>query len=98
MISRNQFIKQSTSLSDKWNKIREYYGFHQTGARFFDLAGLRLEVGERPEGLYQRLLSFFEDNLQCRGSPVIHHGVAPVVDEELSPTVENVTVLLRNCI
>ena len=94
VISRNQITKQSTSLSDIWNKIREYYGFHQTGARFLDLAGLRLEVGERPEDLYQRLLSFFEDNLQFRGSPVTHHGAAPTADEEISPTVENVTVLM----
>ncbi len=94
VISRNQIIKTSTSLNDIWNKIREHFGFHQTGARFLDLSAIRLEVGERPEDLYQRLLSFFEDNLQFSGSAVSHHGVTPTGDEELSPTVENVTVLL----
>ena len=44
--------------------------------------------------MYQRLLSFFEDNLQTAGSLVTHHGTAPLVDEELSPTVENITVFL----
>ena len=94
IISRNQITKSSTSLNDIWNKIREHYGFHQTGSRFLDLSAIRLEVSERPEDLYQRLLSFFEDNLQFSGSTVTHHNVAPTTDEEITPTVENVTVLL----
>ena len=94
VISRNQITKNSISLSDIWNKIREHYGFHNTGSRFLDLSTIKLEVGERAEDLYQRLLSFFEDNLQTSGSLVTHHGIAPTSDEELSPTVENVTVLL----
>ena len=94
VISRNQITKNSISLSDIWSKIREHYGFHNTGSRFLDLSTIKLEVGERAEDLYQRLLSFFEDNLQTSGSLVTHHGVAPTSDEELSPTVENVTVLL----
>ncbi len=94
IISRNQITKSSTSLNDIWNKIREHFGFHQTGSRFLDLSAIRLEVGERPEDLYQRLLAFFEDNLQFDGSSVSHHGETPTSDEELSPTMENVTVLL----
>ena len=94
VISRNQITKNSTSLKDIWSKIREHYGFHRTGSRFLDLSTIKLEVGERAEDLYQRLLSFFEDNLQTAGSLVTHHGEAPANDEELSPTVENVTVLL----
>ena len=94
VISRHQITKNSTSLADIWNKIREHYGFHNTGSRFLDLSTIKLDAGERAEDLYQRLLSFFEDNLQTSGSLVTHHGVSPTVDEELSPTVENVTVVL----
>ena len=94
VISRNQITKNSTSLNDIWNKIREHFGFHNTGSRFLDLSTIKLGVGERAEDLYQRLLSFFEDNLQTAGSLVTHHGNAPTADEELSPTVENVTVVL----
>ena len=75
IISRHQITKNSTSLNDVWNKIREHYGFLGTGARFLDLATIKLDVGERPEDLYQRLLSFFEDNLLTNGSSVTHHGV-----------------------
>ena len=94
VISRNQITKNSTCLSDIWSKIREHFGFHCTGSRFLDISAIKLDTGERAEDLYQRLLSFFEDNLQTTGSNVTHHGVAPTSDEELSPTVENVTVVL----
>ena len=94
VISRTQITQRSTSLGDIWNKIREHYGFQCTGSRFLDLASIKLDAGERAEDLYQRLLSFFEDNLQLTGSVVTHHGVAPTSNEELSPTVENITVVL----
>ena len=94
VISRTQITQRSTSLGDIWNKIREHYGFQCTGSRFLDLASIKLDSGERAEDLYQRLLSFFEDNLQVTGSVVTHHGVAPNSNEELSPTVENITVVL----
>ena len=70
VITRNQITRDSTSLADIWNKIRAYYGFLGTGARFLDLSSIKLEVGERPEALYQRLLAFFEDNLMTIGSSV----------------------------
>ena len=94
VITRNQITKDSTSLADIWNKIRAYYGFLGTGARFLDLSSIKLEVGERPEALYQRLLAFFEDNLMTIGSSVTHHGVVATDDEEITPTVENITVFL----
>ena len=33
-ISRNQIVKNSTSLGEVWSRIREHYGFHSTGAHF----------------------------------------------------------------
>ena len=49
IISRNQIIKNSTSLANIWSKIREHYCLHVTGSRFLDLTNLRPSVGERPE-------------------------------------------------
>ena len=94
VISRNQITRNSISLVDVWNKIREHYGFLNTGARFLDLSTIKLDIGERPEDLYQRLLSFFEDNLLTTGSSVTHHGETSTSDEEVTPTVENFTVFL----
>ena len=37
-ISRNQIVKNSTSLNQIWSKIREHYGFQCTGSRFLSLS------------------------------------------------------------
>ena len=94
VISRTLITRNSANFADIWNQLREYYGFLNTGSRFLDLATIKLDVGERPEDLYQRILSFFEDNLQVNGSSLTHHGVTPDADEEMTATVENTTVLL----
>ena len=94
IISRNQIIKSSTSLNDIWDKIRQHYGFHTTGSRFLDLSTIRLQPSERPEDLYQRLVSFIDDNLLTKDSTVTHHAAVVTVDEEVSPSLENVIVLL----
>ena len=87
-ISRTFLVKQSTSLNDVWQKIREHYGFLCTGGHFLDLSSIRLDPDERPEDLYQRIYMFFEDNLVTSNS-LSHHDAQLTVDEEMSPTLEN---------
>ena len=94
VISRNQIVKNSTSLASIWSKIREHYGFHVTGSRFLDLSNIQLSSGERPEDLYQRLLTFFDDNLLTTESKLTHHSAAITANEEVTPSLENVIVLL----
>ena len=79
IISPNQILERSLSLNDIWNKIRQHYGFHTTGAHFLDLASVRLKAGERPEELYQRLVSFIDDSLLVKDSSVTHHNAAVTV-------------------
>ena len=92
IISRNQLIKNTTSLNDVWGKIREHYGFHSTGAKFLDFGSVRLKTGERAEDLYQRLLTFIDDNLLTTADKIRHHGTAVTNNEELTPTLENIIV------
>ena len=94
VISRNTIVKNSTSLGDIWSKIREHFGFHITGSRFLDLTSIQLTTDERPEDLYQRLLTFFDDNLLTTDNHLTHHAVAVTANEEVTPTLENVIVLL----
>ena len=93
VISRNQITKNSVSLGDIWSKIREHYGFHVTGSRFLDLASIQLQMGERHEDLYQRLLTFFDDNLLTTGTTLTHHSTTITENEEITPTIENLIVL-----
>ena len=93
IISRNQIVKNSVSLVDIWEKIRQHYGFHTTGSRFLDLTALKLNPGERPEDFYQRLVSFIDDNLLTADSTLTHHGSRVTRDEEVTPSLENITTL-----
>ena len=81
VISRNAIVRNSTSLNTIWQTIRAHFGFQSTGAHFLDFNDIHLESDERPEDLYQRLVSFVEDNLLKANAGVRHHGVAPCVNK-----------------
>ena len=93
VISRSSIVKNSTSISSMWQAIRAHYGFQSTGARFLDFPDIKLEVDERLEDLFQRLMSFTEDNLLVAKGPITHHGANVTADEEMTPTLENMVVL-----
>ena len=93
IISRNTIVKNSTSIPSIWQAIRLHYGFQSTGAHFLDFNNIKLEIDERPEDLYQRLMSFIEDNLLSANGTLQHHGEVITQDEEMSPTLENLVVL-----
>ena len=93
VISRGSIVKNSTSISSVWQAIRAHYGFQSTGARFLDFSDIKLEVDERPEDLFQRLMSFTEDNLLVANGPITHHGANVTADEEMTPTLKIMVVL-----
>ena len=93
VISRNAITRLSTSLAQIWQTIRLHYGFQTTGAHFLDLCSISLGVDERPEDLYQRLLSFIDDSLLRPEFGITHHGMMPSEEEEISPTLENFITL-----
>ena len=70
-----------------------HYVFQSTGAHFLNFSNMKLEQDERPEDLYEHLMSFTEDNLLIANGHITHHGEAVAHDEELSPTLENMIVL-----
>ena len=69
VISRTSIVKNSTCISSVWQVIRSRYGFQATGAGFLDFIKIKLEVDERPEDLFQRLMSLTEDNLLVANGP-----------------------------
>lgn len=94
IISRNTIIKNSVSLDQIWQAIRAHFGFQSSGAHFLDLVNIKLKPDERPEDLFQRLTAFVEDNLLLMSSGLQHHGEPPAEDEEMTPTLENLVVLI----
>ena len=93
IISRNTIIKNSTSINSIWQVIRLHFGFQTSGGHFLDFNNIKLENNERPEDLYQRLMSFVEDNLLRADGSIKHHGDVPEDNEELTPSLENFVVL-----
>ena len=93
VISRNTIIKNSTSMAQIWQSIREHFGFQSTGAHFIDFSDIHLDPNERPEDLYQRLVAFVEDSMLTKEANITHHGECVTEDEEMTPTLENFIVL-----
>ena len=93
VIARNQLTKNSTSLPDIWQKIRQHFGFQSTGGQFLDLADIHLKPEERPEDLFQRISAFMEDNLLTKESNLTHHGDMLDTDEDITPALENIIVV-----
>ena len=93
VISRNSIVKSSASINSIWQNIRLHFGFQSTGAHFIYLYSIKLEHDERLEDRFQRLMSFVEDTLLIANGNITHHGEVIAVDEELTPSLENVIVL-----
>ena len=89
IIHRNQFIKNSTSIDHVWQMIRTHFGFQSSGSNFLNLSDICLEDADRPEDLYQKIHSFFEDNLLTPGCGISHHNEQVAEEEELTPSLEN---------
>ena len=94
IITRQTIVRNSTSLEHVWQSLRAHYGFQVSGAYFLAFADIRLEHNERPQDLFQRLMAFTEDNLLQQNGPLTHHGDRPVEDEDMSPSLENMVVLV----
>ena len=93
VISRNSIKNDSTSIQSVWQMIRAHYGFQQSGAHFLDFSEIHFEADERPEDLYQRILTFVDDNLLKAHGPITHHGEQADADELKTPSLENMIVL-----
>ncbi len=93
VIHRNNFVVKATCLNQIWQTLRMHYGFQSTGGHFLDFSEITRQSEERPEDLYQRLMSFVEDNLLKHNGNITHHGELPDHDEQLAPSLENIVVL-----
>ena len=93
-LRRKAIVEDSKSLEEVWQAIRLHYGFKTSGANFLDFIDIKLEPDERGEDLYQRMAAFIDDNLLKESGSLTHDGESIEEDEELTPTLENLIVLL----
>ena len=93
VISRNSIKNDSTSIQSVWQMIRAHFGFQQSGAHFLDFSEIHYEADERPEDLFQRILTFVDDNLLKARGAITHHGEQITTNEQKTPSLENMIVL-----
>ena len=94
VIKKSTIIDNSKCLDDVWQAIRLHYGFHTSGANFLDFTDIKLLPDERHETLYQRMASFIDDNLLKKSDLITHDGEEITTNEIISPSLENLVVLL----
>ena len=94
IISRRTIINESASMASVWQAIKLHFGFQTTGANFIDFIEIKFTPPERPETLYQRLLTFIENNLLTPELEMTYKGEDIEEIEDMSPTLENLVVLL----
>lgn len=64
------------------------------GSKILDLANIKMKQYEAPEDLYQRLLECVEQSLLVSNSCLSHHGEVIDENEKVSPSLENILVLM----
>ena len=90
----SQICNTCTCLNDIWQLVRKYYNIKPSESNFLKLLSMSPEPGERHEKFYHRILSHVTDNLLSQDSPLLHDGVKPTADEEISPSLERMVVML----
>ena len=91
----SSFIKDdATSLEEIFQRLREYYDCRKSGSKITELLDFRLGNMESREALWERVYSFIEDNLLTKSSGVMHKGKAVPKDETLTPTLQNIAVII----
>ena len=94
VISSKEIVDRSTSLKGIWGVLRNHYGVLPTGGRFLDLNQIRFSPGERYETFFRRIQGFVDEQLVTSTCGLLHHGENITVNEDFSPTIENMVVYI----
>ena len=91
-IPRYDITRDSASVSEVWQKIRQYYNIQQAGSLLNDVWNVKREYEESPQALFGRMKQLYNDNLLTTDG-LIHVDGAVSEDEEMSPTLHNTIIL-----
>ena len=94
VISHTYITRQATSLNAIFQRLRAHYGFRKTGSMITSALNFKLEPMESREALWERIYTFIEGNLLTKDSEITHEGEQILDDEEFSPTLLNLTVII----
>ena len=94
-IISSTFIKEEAcSIEEIFERLRGYYDCKKSGIKITELLEFKLESMESREALWERVYSFMEDSLITVASGVLHKGKVVRADEQLTPTLLNISVII----
>jgi len=85
------------SISFNWiiTYLEQHYQVQKKGAHFLSISEIRFNSGDTYENFYMELHGAVEDSLRKEGELLLFRNSEPLAeDEEMSPTLENMVVLL----
>ena len=89
------FIKEEAhSIDEIFDRLRQYYDCRKSGTNIMDMFNIKCGSTETREALWERCYSFMEDSLITKASGVKHCGAKLENDERLTPTLQNITVMI----
>ena len=94
VISKRFITHEATSLNEIWDRLRTRFGCRKTGSLILDLAAFTTDSDESHEALWERILSFVENNLILSSDKIKHHGQNLIRSEEMTPTLTNICIVL----
>ena len=91
----NNLDQLSTSFNWIIRYLEQYYRIQKTGAHFLSIHEIRFNPSDSPENFYMELHGAVEDSLRKRGETLLYRNDDVLEeDEEMSPTLENMVVLM----
>ena len=91
----NNLDQLSTSFAWLITYLEQYYHIQKSGAHFLSISDIRFNAADSHENFYMELHGAVEDSLRKQGELLLFRNNEPLQeDEEMSPTLENMVVLL----
>jgi hypothetical protein len=91
----NNLDQLSTSFTWIITYLEQHYHIQKAGAHFLSISEIRFDPADSYENFYMELHGAVEDSLRKRGELLLFRNSEPLEeDEEMSPTLENMIVLL----
>ena len=91
----SSFIKEEAcSLEEIFTRLRQYYDCRKSGTKIMEMFEQRCGPTETREACWEKCYSFMEDSLITKASGIKHCGAKLGNDEHLTPTLQNITVMI----
>ena len=89
------FVKEEACCIEQiFERLRIYYDCRKSGSKIMEMFDFKCGAMESREALWERVYSFMEDSLLSKASGIKHCNVKVENDERLTPTLQNITIML----